>query len=62
MLDRLEEPEVLLKQAVREMEDELAGEEQRFRMLQHDQGELAKREADLERSLKELDEKLDVCF
>ncbi len=62
VLDRIEEPDVLLKQAVREMEEELAREEQRRRMLQHDQDALIKRESDLDRSLAEIAEQLDVCF
>ncbi len=62
VIDRLEEPDVLLKQAVREMEEELAREEQRRRMLQHDRDELNKRESDLDRSLAEISEQLDVCF
>jgi phage shock protein A len=62
VLDRIEEPEVLLRQAVREMEEELARDEQRSRILQHEQGQLAARETGLEQSLHEIEEQLDVCF
>ncbi len=62
VLDRIEEPDVLLKQAVREMEEELARGEQRRRVLRHEQDELQKRECDLDRSLAEISEQLDVCF
>ena len=62
VLDRIEEPEVLLRQAVREMEEELASDEQRSRILKHEQGQLTAREIDLEQTLQELDEQLDICF
>ena len=62
VLDRIEEPEVLLRQAVREMEEELAQDEQRCKMLQHEQGQLTARETDLEQSLQEIEGQLDVCF
>jgi phage shock protein A len=62
VLDRIEEPEVLLRQAVREMEEELARDEQRSKVLQHEQGQLTARETDLEQSLHDIGEQLDVCF
>jgi phage shock protein A len=62
VLDRIEEPEVLLRQAVREMEEELARDEQRNRVLQHEQGQLIARETELEQSLHDIEEELDVCF
>ena len=62
VLDRIEEPEVLLRQAVREMEEELARDEQRSRILQHELGQLVARETGLEQSLHEIEEQLDVCF
>ena len=62
VLDRIEEPDVLLRQAVREMEEELARDEQRSKILKHEQGQLSARESDLEQSLHEIEEQLDVCF
>jgi len=62
VLDRIEEPEVLLRQAVREMEEDLASDEQRSRILQQEQGQLTARETDLEQTLHEIEEQLDVCF
>jgi phage shock protein A len=62
VLDRIEEPAVLLRQAVREMEEELARDEQRARLLGHEQRQLDARLADLERALHELGEQLDTCF
>ena len=62
VLDRIEEPEILLRQAVREMEEELACDEQRSRVLQHEQRQLITRETDLKQSLHDIEEELDTCF
>jgi phage shock protein A len=62
VLDRIEEPEILLRQAVREMEEALAREEQRSKVLQHEQRQLINRETDLKQSLHDIEEELDTCF
>lgn len=62
VLDRIEEPDVLLRQAVREMEEELVHDEQRARVLKHEYGQLTVRQTELERSLDEIEEELTVCF
>ena len=62
VLDRIEEPEVLLRQAVREMEEELARDEQRSKVLTHEQRQLVAREAELTQSLQKIEEELDTCF
>ncbi len=62
VLDRIEEPDVLLKHAIREMEEELARGEQRVRALDHERGALADRGAKVQTALGELAEQLDVCF
>jgi len=62
VLDRIEEPDVLLRQAVREMEEELARDEQRLKVLSHEHGGLVHRGSDLQRSLGEIEEELDVCI
>ena len=62
VLDRIEEPEILLRQAVREMEEALAREEQRSKVLQHEQRQLINRETDLIQSLHDIEEELDTCF
>ncbi len=48
VLDRIEEPDVLLRQAVREMEEELARDEQRSKLLQHELRQLINRATDLD--------------
>ena len=62
VLDRIEEPDVLLKQAVREMEADIASDEQRAKVLAHEQGQLANRCRDLDESLRRIEDELDVCF
>jgi len=62
VLDRIEEPDVLLRQAVREMEEELARDEQRGKLLQHEQRQLATREGEVEQSLQDIEKELDSCF
>jgi len=62
VLDRIEEPDVLLRQAVREMEEDLAGDEQRIKLLNHEYGQLTARQDDLGQSLAEIEQELDVCF
>lgn len=62
VLDRIEEPDVLLRQAVREMEDELARDEQRIKVLTHDHGQLVSRHRDIQQSLEGIEAELDVCF
>jgi len=62
VLDRIEEPEVLLRQAVREMEEELARDEQRSKLLAHEQRQLNTRETELKQSLHDIEGELDTCF
>lgn len=62
VLDRIEEPDVLLKHAVREMEEELARREQRVRALVHEHDALGERRRKAAALLAELDIELDVCF
>ena len=62
VLDRIEEPDVLLKHAVREMEEELARGEQRARALAHERDALAERQRKAAALLAELENELEVCF
>ena len=63
VLDRIEEPDVLLKHAVREMEEELARSEQRVRALEHEHDALGERQRKAAGACsRELGEQLDVCF
>ena len=62
VLDRIEEPDVLLRQAIREMEEELALSEQRVRVLEHEREALGDRQRKVQAALTELGEQLDVCL
>ncbi|HEY5719143.1 MAG TPA: PspA/IM30 family protein, partial [Gammaproteobacteria bacterium] len=62
VLDRLEEPALLLRQAVREMEAALADDERRRQRLDRQHTQLVSRRAELGRTLGELARDLDVCF
>jgi phage shock protein A len=62
VLDRIEEPDVLLKHAIREMDEELAHSEQRVRQLEHERAALVDRHGKIRAALAELASQLDVCF
>lgn len=62
VLDRLEEPDILLKQAVREMEADITRDEQRIKVLTNEYQQLANRSGDLGDALERIQEELDVCF
>ena len=62
VLDRIEEPDVLLKHAIREMEEELARAEQRVRALEHERGALADRHRKVQGALADLRGQLEICF
>ncbi|MEW8506991.1 MAG: PspA/IM30 family protein [Candidatus Thiodiazotropha sp.] len=62
VLDRMEEPEILLKQAVREMEEALDGDERQVKLIELDLKQLESRQSELEQRLKPVTEELDLCF
>lgn len=62
VLDRIEEPEGLLRQAIREMEELIADDEQRSRLLSNEQRQLGSRQDKVKEDLRKIEEELDVCF
>jgi phage shock protein A len=62
VLDRIEEPDAMLKHAIREMEEALAQAEQGIRALEHERGALTDRRRKTESALAEIRSQLDVCF
>lgn len=62
VLDSIEEPELLLRQAIREMEGELARQEQGIRLATHEADDCAARRGRLAERLGEIQEELDLCF
>lgn len=62
VLERMEEPALLLRQAVREMEEALERDEQRARLLAPELQRIAARQGELARSVAEIGDELDFCF
>ena len=62
VLDQIEEPEQLLKQAIRDMEDELAATGQRIALCAHEREALGARRQQAVASSGEFDQQLDLCF
>jgi phage shock protein A len=62
VLDRLEEPEALLKQAIRDMEELIVENEQRVLLLEHEEAELGRRSAAIAEALAGIDRELDLCL
>lgn len=62
VLDRIEEPDVLLKQALREMEEDLQSDKQQLKFLDKEYVQLETKTKDIERSLEQVNKELDICF
>ena len=62
VLDRIEEPDIQLKQAIREMQIELQQTEQRLALLQHEAEQLSNQANDSKNKIAAFDEELDICF
>lgn len=62
VLDRMEEPQLLLRQAIREMEEALDREAQRRKLIGLELKQIITRQTDLQAGLPEIEEELDLCF
>lgn len=62
VLDRMEEPEILLKQAVRDMEEALSKDDQRVKVIELELKQILSRQNELEQRLDRVTEELDLCF
>ena len=62
VLDRIEEPDIQLKQAIREMQIELQQNEQRLALLQHETEQLSNLAIDSKNKIAAFNEELDICF
>lgn len=62
VLDRIEEPLVLLQHAVREMEADLADDEKKLKLLNFESLRLAQRHEEINQGLGQLEDELTVCF
>lgn len=62
VLDHIEEPQALLQQSVREMEEELMKCQQHLQGMRVEHSHLCRRTTEIDRSLVELEQELDLCF
>jgi phage shock protein A len=62
VLDRIEEPDVILRQAVREMEEEIVADEQRHKLIVHELKQLTTRQTELKQTLQQTQDELGVCL
>ncbi|MCW8899782.1 MAG: PspA/IM30 family protein [Gammaproteobacteria bacterium] len=62
VLDRIEEPDVLLKQALREMEEDLHRDAQQLKLYEKEYSLLAVKMDELSKSIEQVDQELDICF
>lgn len=62
VLDRVEEPDLLLRQAVREMEEDLGRDRRRLDLLGEERRALETRMSELDTILDGVGEELDICF
>jgi len=62
VLDSIEEPDLQLKQAIREMEFDLQQDEQALALLQHEHEQLAVLMNESKTKITAFDEELDLCF
>lgn len=62
VLDRIEEPDILLKQAVRDMEADIEQDERRLKLIRHELAGSHTQQQALGTKLGQLDEELNICF
>ena len=62
VLDKIEEPELLLKQAIREMESSIEADERQIRCWELERKQLANKHDQLGEDLSDLEGKLALCF
>ena len=62
VLDRIEEPDLQLRQAVREMQFALDHDQQCLKLLQHEATQLDKATESASKTLQGFDEELDICI
>lgn len=62
ILDTLEEPEVVLKQAVREMQEEIETSHRQLKSLEKQQEHLDKKAGEIHSQVRELEQQIGFCF
>ena len=62
LLDQLEEPDILLRQAVREMEEILGRQQQQHKQLLRELAQIDQREDEINQAQTAVEHELDLCF
>ena len=62
MLDRLEQPETVLRQAIRDMEQSLQDKQQQLTQMQQQTQQMEQDKTDYQQQLEQAEEELDFCF
>lgn len=62
VLDRIEEPDILLKQAIREMEEDLHRDRQQLKLSQDEASQIESKLEGLGKDISQIDKELDICF
>ena len=62
VLDHVEEPDLMLRQSLREMEASFSSDERQLKLLKHELLQLKNRSKKFEESLEKIDGELDICF
>ena len=62
VLDRIEEPDVLLKQALREMEEDVHIDEHNLKMLENEYSQIKTKIKELQGNIEQVNDELDICF
>ncbi|GMR16259.1 MAG: hypothetical protein BMS9Abin31_0578 [Gammaproteobacteria bacterium] len=62
VLDRIEEPDVLLKQALREMEEDVHSDAHKLKLLEKKHSQVKENINELEEDIARINQELDICF
>ena len=62
VIDQLEEPELLLKQAIREMEENLTHDDRQIKLLTLEQQQHQQKSQELTQTLADLEQQIALCF
>lgn len=62
VLDQLEEPELLLKQAIRDMEESNSNDERQLKLLELELQQHRQKQQELTKNLSELEQQMALCF
>ena len=62
VLDRIEEPDVLLKQALREMEEDVYIDDNNLKIFKNENSQIKIKLKELQGNIEEINDELDLCF